>query len=506
MVWREAVRLDWRLFGRSLQQSSGAAWVVLAAALIALATMGESSYRLGVEIRTHLLAGELVHFALARQLLAAFAAAFAFVLATGQLPAMRLLLADLTIRPVSKSQAFFALQATSIAGRHISALLSVGLPLLILLATWLDGVELIAAVVAVFVLMRLPVAILTIGSRLASNSMAAAVTTALAGITLFAALWLAIPDLLTASLPPLLVAHILLTDGPALGAWAGLAAWTLVLAAIEFWTLGLEPAPVPSAAIAAQPDTPIPAAIRLVARLFGCSPILLHGELLRLSRWRRHQFSWFMGAVLMVMLGTRLANPGLLHVVILLLLPVHVGGSTLANLFAVDRAGFQALVLSPLTMDAVIRAKVTATLLFTLVAEAAVIAFLAARGITWPPIGAGVGFAAGLFIWTAAVGMITSTLFPSASDPQAIGGSLVNTSAFVVSAIGSTVYVGAAAGLAFLVDAGRLTLEVSTLAGIALVLMAAVALVAASRISTRLITVRLEPIIAALTAGTGSPR
>lgn len=504
MLWREAVRLDWRLFGRSLQQSSGAAWVVLAAALIATAAMGESSYRLGVELRSHLLVDQLVPYAVARQVVAAFVAAFAFVLATGELASQRLLLADLALRPVSKRQAFFALQAVSTAGRHTLALLSVGLPLLILLGTWLDGGALAAAVVAVFVLMRLPVVFLTIGSRVAGASMTIAVTSAWAGFAMLVALWLVAPDLVINLLPPLLVARILLADGAAAGAWLGLVGWTLALAAIEFLTIGSEPAPVPSASAAPQSNRPISAAIGIAARLVGCSPVLLHGELLRLSRWRRHQFAWLLGTALIVMLGARLTNPDLLPVVVLLLLPAHVAGSTLANLFAVDRAGFQAFVFGPLGMAAVMRAKVFATLLFTMTAEAAVVAFLVARGSAWPVIAAGAVLAAGLFAWNAAIGMITSTLFPSPSDPQTIGGSLVNTSAFVVIAIGSTVYVGAAVGLAFLFDSGRLTLAVGALAGMGLVAVAAAALVAASRISVRLIAVRLEAIIAALTARTGA--
>jgi len=504
VLGREAVRLDWQLFGRSITESSGGAWVVLAAAVLALSTMGQSSYRLGVALRSHQLVGDQAQIAVGLQLWAAFAAALAFVLATGELNFMRRLLADLATRPVSRRQVFFALQTVATVGRHTLALLSVGLPLLILLDTWLDGVSLVAAIGATFVLMRLPVALLTIGSRVASASMATALSTGLAMLIVIAALWLTAPAVLTIWLPPFLVARIL-TDGPDFGAWAGLTMWTLMLAVVEFWTMGVEPAPVPSTTVVAQPHKPLPAAIRPVAQLFGCSPSLLHGELLRLSRWRRHQFSWLMCAFLMVMLGARLPNhPDLLRIVVFLLVPVHVGGSTLANLFAVDRAGFQAFLLGPLQMDAVIRAKVIAALLFTLVAEVAAIALLAARGIAWPPIAAGAALAAGLFAWTAAIGMITSALFPSASDPQTVGGSLVTTSAFAVIAVSGTVYIGAAIGLAYLFDSGRATAVVCALAGMSLVLSAVAALVAASRISPRLVMTRLEAMIAALTASTGA--
>ena len=497
------MRLDWRLFARSLQQSSGAAWVAIAATLIALATMGDSAYRLGIELRSQSLAGETVRVVVNLRLWAAFALAFGYALTTGELPVMRLLLADLAVRPVSRQLAFLALQAISIAGRHACALLSVGLPLLIMLGAWLDGVQLVIAIVAVFVLMRLPVPLLMIGSRLAAATLATAVTAALAITTVLVVFWLTAPGFLFALLPPALVAQILL-DGPAPAAWAGLAAWTAALAAVEFLSMRLEAAPVPEAAATAPRDQPVPAGVRLLSRLFACSPILLHGELVRLSRWRRHQFSWLMGAGLILMLGARLADPGVLRIVILLLLPVYVGGSTLANLFAVDRAGFQAFALSPLGMDAVIRAKVTATLLITLIAEAAVVGMLAAREVPWPPVGAGLLLAGGMFAWIAAIGMITSTLFPSPSDPRTVGGSLVNTSAFALIAVGGMVYVGAAAGLALLVDTGRVSLAVSALAALGLASAAVLALTAASRISARLITVRLEAIVSALTTDPGS--
>ena len=98
--------------------------------------------------------------------------------------------------------------------------------------------------------------------------------------------------------------------------------------------------------------------------------------------------------------------------------------------------------MSPLSLGAVIRAKVIAVLLFTLLAEVACVGFLVARGFGWTPIAVGVLLSAGLFAWTAAVGTLTSLLFPSASDPQTVGGSLVNTSAAVAILTGQRVISG----------------------------------------------------------------
>lgn len=504
MLWRHAVTLDWRLLWRSLQRASGELWAVIGLTVMSAATVTESSLQLGAQLAVNHVDASAATLIVGLRTWTAFLAAFVFVLAAGEISFMRRLLADLSLRPVSRTQAFMALQTVSIGGRHTLVLLSAGLPVLILAGAWLDGVRLVAAVGATFVLLRLPVAILTIASRVASASMTLALASVLAIMIIIGGLWRVAPDLLMGGLPPFLAARILMRAADA-GAWGGLAVWTLALAAIDYWTMGIQPAPVPAPAAESSPFKPLPFAIQPLAAITGCSPVLLHGELLRLSRWRRHQLSWLACAGFMVLLFLRQPeHPGLLHVVVFLLVPVHIGGSTLGNLFAADGAGFLSMLMSPLSLGAVIRAKVIAVLLFTLLAEVASLGFLAARGFGWMPIAIGVLLSAGLFAWTAAVGTLTSLLFPSASDTQTVGGSLVNTSAAVAILTGSGLYLGSAGGVAYLVDVGRLSLDAAALAITGLIAIAVIALMAVSRIAPRLAAMRVESMAAALTANPGT--
>lgn len=475
--------------------------MVLAAILLAASTMGPASMRLGDALAAHQLPRDQAFVIVGLQVWAAFMAAFAFALATGELWFVRRLLADLALRPVSRLQAFLSLQAVSVAGRHALAVLSVGLPLLIIIGRWLDGVELAKAVGATFVLMRLPVALLTIGSRVVSGSIATLAGTAFGVMIAGGLLWLAAPGVVMAWSPPFLVVRILM-EGASISAWAGLVAWTLALAAIEFLSMNLDEAPAAPRTRVARPFAEVPGIIRGLARLTRCSAVLLHGELLRLSRWRRFYLSWLMCAILMAMIGAR-ESTDLVRLVLFALMPAHVGGSTLANMFATDRGAVQAFLMAPIRIGAVVHAKVISVLLWTAIAELAGVALLASRGYDAWPIATGVVLWAGLFAWASALGMMTSALFPSPSDPQTVGGSLVNTSAGAVIMIGNGLYVAAALGVAYLFDAGRWTPAISVVAGVFLLAAAATALVAAARATTPLITMRKEAMLAALTANPG---
>lgn len=503
MLGHEAVTLNWRLFWRSLRVSSGGAWLAIAAALLAASTMGEQSVRLGHALASNEIPPDQAPLVLGVWLWSTFIAAFAYAIAAGELSFLRGLLGDFALRPVSRWQAFVAVQVVATAGPQALALPAVGLPWLILLATWLDGTALFSAIVATFMLMRLAVALLSIGSRVLSASLATATAAMGTGLTVLAALWLAAPALLMTWSPPGLVVRILIDDAT-LVAWVGLALWMLLIAAIEFWSMRLDTAPRSGPDTATHPVPSIPVATAYLARLTRCPAALLDGELRRLGRWRRYQFSWLMCAVLLAMVGSRLGErPGLMLPLLFSLVPVHVGTSVLANLFATDRSGFYAFLMAPTGMRAVVRSKVVAVLLFTIVAQAAATAYLLTREMAWPAVAAGFILAAGLFMWTTAIGMLTSALFPSASDPHTVGGALVNGPAFVVIAIGSGLYVGSAAYLAYAVETGRWSSSSGAYAGVALLAAAAIALAAASRLSPRLIAVRQEEMLFALSATTG---
>lgn len=503
MLGQEGVTLNWRLFWRSLRQSSGGAWIVVAAALLAATTMGESAVRLGQALASNEIPRHQALLVLELWVWSTFVATFACVMAAGELSFIRSLLADFALRPVSRWQAFVVVQAVATAGPHACALASVGLPWLILLATWLDGTALPGAVAATLVLMRLPVALLSIGARVVNASRAPVAAAAGAMLATLALLWLAAPDLRTAWSPPALVVRIVLGDA-APGAWAALAAWTLLIAAIEFWSMRLDAAPRVASVTAARPFHSISPITAGLARLSRCPAVLLDGELMRLRRWRRYQFSWLMCTVLLLMIGSRFGErPGLVPLLLFSFVPVYAGASVLANLFATDGSGFHALLMAPTGMRAVVRAKVAAVLLFTLSAQGAVTAYLLARGVAWPLVAAGVVLAAGLFMSLTAVGLLTSTLFPAASDPHTVGGALVNAPAFTVVATGGSLYAGTAVYLAYAVETSRWSSLPGAAAAMALAAAAAVAMAVAARLSPRLITTRREAMLLALSAATG---
>lgn len=503
MLGQAAVTLNWRWFWRSLRQSSGGAWTVVAAALLAATTMGESAVHWGQALASNEIPRRQASLLLGLWAWSTFAAAFAYATAAGELSFIRSLLADLAYRPVSRWQAFVAAQAAATAGPHTCAMVSVGLPWLILLATWLEGMALLGAILATFVVMRLAAALLSIGARVVNAWRAPATPAAGVLLAALALLWLTAPDLPGAWSPPALLVRIALDDGE-LAAWGALTAWSLAFAAIEFWSMRLEAAPRGAPVTAPRRLHAIPPITVCLAGVAGCPAVLLDGELTRLRRWRRYQLSWLMSAVLLLMIGTRLgAQPGLVLLLLFSCVPAYVGTSVLANLFGADRSGFHAFLMAPVGMRAVLRSKVAAVLVFTLPAQAAVTGYLLAQGLAWGVVAAGVVLAAGLFMWLSAVGLLTSALFPSASDPHIVGGALVSAPAFAVVATGGSLYAGAAVYLAFAVDAGRWSMISGAAAGMALVIAAALALSLAARLSARLIAVRREAMLFALSATAG---
>lgn len=500
MLGREAVLLNWRLFWRSLRQSSGESWIVIAMALLAAATVGPSAVDLGDALASNQLPRPQADSVVGLWLWATFVAGFGYSLAMGELPFIRNLLADLALRPFSRWQTFVAAQCVWTVGPHALALASVGLPLLIVLVSWLDGAALVPAVGAAFVMMRLPAALLLTASRLLSASLATAAAALVLLAVAIAALWLAAPGLLVAWSPPGLVSRIVL-DELTLSAWTGLAAWTLVVGAAEYWSAGLDRVPraAPISPVAAT--LPISPAVIFFARLGGCPAALLHGELLRLFRWRRYQLTWLTGAIFVTVLSSQLdIHTGLIRLTFISAMLVTIGGSALTNVFATDRAAFYALLMGPAGIPVVLRAKVIAIALFCIAGELASVVLFLVRGVEWPLAGVSALLATGLFFWTAAVGMASSALFPSPSDPQTVGGALVNTPAFVVSALGNGLYVGAALGVAYLYEWRGWSLPASGAAAVALVIAAALAMRAAAGVASKLIAMRQETMLATLTS------
>jgi hypothetical protein len=500
VLGHEAVILNWRLFWRSLGQSSGALWIVIAMALLAAATMGRSAVELGDALAANQLPRDQADLLLGLWLWSTFLAAFAYSLATGEISFIRNLFADLALRPVSRWQAFVATQGVWTIGPHALALASVGLPFLIVLATWLSGTALLAAIVATFVMMRLPSGLLITGSRLLSASLATAATAVILLLVTIVVLWLAAPNWVIAWSPPGLVSWIVLDDVTS-SAWIGLAVWTLVVGTAEYCSTGLDRAPRSAPVSPAVQTRPIPAAVTFLARLGGCPAVLLHGELLRLVRWRRYQLTWLAGALFVALPGARMNDhTGLIRVTFLSLVLVNMGGVGLTNLFATDRAAFYSLLMAPTGMAGVLRAKVLAIQVFCLAGAFAGATLFLVRGVDWRLVGFSIFLAAGFFMWAAAVGMISSALFPSPSDPQTVGGALVNTPAFVVLTVGNGLYLGGAVGVAYMFEWRHWSWPACGAAGAALVLAAALAMREAARVSSRLIAMRQEAMLATLTS------
>lgn len=504
MLGHEAVILNWRLFWRSLRLSSGELWIVVAITLLSAATMGQSAVELGEALASNQVPRGQADAVLGLWLWATFLAAFGFSLATGELAYVRHLLADLALRPFSRWRAFMAAQSVWTAGPHALASVSVGLPWLIVLVTWLSGAALLTAMVATFLMMRLPAGLLVTGSRLLSASLGMAATALALLVAALASLWLAVPDVVMTWSPPGLVSQIVLGD-LRWSAWAGLAVWTFAVGAAEYWSAGLDRAPRSAPTSPPLRSRPIPGVIAFVARLGGCPAVLLHGELIRLVRWRRYQLTCLAGALFVAALGSRLnADSGLIRVTFISLVLVSICGSALTNLFATDRAAFHALLMAPTGMQAVVRAKVIAILMFCLAGEFAGLLFLFARGVEWPLAGFSAVLAAGLFMWTTAVGLVSSALFPTPSDPQTVGGALVSTPAFMVISIGNSLYLSGALGVAYMFEWRGWSWPLCGAAGLALVIASAFAMRAASGVSSRLIAMRQETMLSTLSSPAAS--
>ena len=82
----------------------------------------------------------------------------------------------------------------------------------------------------------------------------------------------------------------------------------------------------------------VPAWVRGLSRLWRVVPTLLHSELLRLIRWRRFVLGWMAGSAFIVMLWSRadLTSGRIVFPVILLRIPSWIVDSVMANVFAPD--------------------------------------------------------------------------------------------------------------------------------------------------------------------------
>jgi hypothetical protein len=283
--------------------------------------------------------------------------------------------------------------------------------------------------------------------------------------------------------------------------WLLLATWTIAIGLVEYVTLFHRAVPI-ERTHAAQALPVIPRWIRAVGWMAGLHAPLLHGELLRLIRWRRFLIGWVVYGAALALVLTRMPtlDTRVLPTLLIALAPPFVVTATLGNLFAPDRAGVQAFYLTLDEPHSAINAKIVAVGIFVLIAEimsmCLVFAFVSKRwqlGDLYAPIMAVV-----FYLYIACAGRITSTLFPVANDPRAIGGGLLRgPGAALLLTLNGLALVGIVAPALSHDTRGISSLGLA-LAGVAISTLAAVALGLSSTLSKRIMSIRREELIASL--------
>jgi hypothetical protein len=252
----------------------------------------------------------------------------------------------------------------------------------------------------------------------------------------------------------------------------------------------------------------LPSWIAGAARVCAVSAPLLHGELLRLVRWRRFVLTCVTAvgvAAAVIATGAPgragLLLPALAPVLLCLLMLTAVMG----NLFAPDRAGVQAFYLVLERPQSALRAKIVAIAILTLAPVTATIGLLVLvawgqlRGVhLYVPLAA-----AALFLWGSATGRIVSTLFPTPTDPRALGGgSLLKGAGAMLATASNLTFAAGTAGAAFLYDTGRIGPAVLFAAGCGLGAAAVAAVRLTTKAADRVLLARREQLVAALGAHT----
>ena len=401
----------------------------------------------------------------------------------------------LRMAPVSRPQMFLALQSLTVAGRQLGISGLVSIPLGLLVVTLLPPHR--AAVVGgawLAILWMLPALIRVVSTTLRNLSypMLLALGTGAAAVAALSSLSAVGPTLL-AALPPGVMVRIA-TDGSTPASWLLLVGWATLLLFVDYHVLSWRDSGA-SQRKGSSAAPVVPWWIRSVSSLCRVSPSLLHGELLRLVRWRRFTLGLMIGAVVVAMIISRvdLASERILFHVILLLVYPWLASADLANMFAADRAGVQAYFLCVVDLRSVLRAKCVAIGLFVAAAEVSIMGFILSQGRQFEPawIYAPVT-AAGFFVLSANVGLLTSVLFASPSDPHRVAGGAVSASAAAVMALAGGLMGGLIMAGAFLYDTGRAgSVQLMAIAAVTIVL-AGMAARLLPRVAHRLLHTRRE--------------
>jgi hypothetical protein len=428
-------------------------------------------------------------------------AAAVLVIAIGGHSTAQRIVRYLAPEPITRGQIYTALVLLSVAGRHVLVSGIVLIPIVSLLTGLVEPARTAGASLALLVVMRLVPGVTRCMAALAGALTGPGI--ALASMTVAALVLLIRPtvDGVIATLPPSLVVQYVVGTRTPQSLWLLLALWTAVIGVVEYATL-MRPATsqeVPPA-VAALPV--IPGWMRGAARVTGVAAPLLHGELLRLIRWRRFLLGWFVyGAVLAIALERMPSlDTRVLPILLVALAPSFVATATLGNLFAPDRAGVQAFYLALDEAHSAVRAKIVAIGVFVLIAEVITLGLLSAfvskqwhAGDLYSPL-----MAAAFFVWIGSAGRITSTLFPAATDPRAVGGSLLRgPGALLFLLLNGLGLVGIVAP-ALSHDTRGIGVSGLLLAGLAIASFVAVAARFSARVSERALSARREELIANL--------
>lgn len=448
-----AVRLDWRL---AVAAARAAPDSVLLPALLGALLLWNLSWS---ALSTALLAQADTAFGTTVLSMYAWTttlAAAGFTFAVGQ-PALALRMTDhLRFAPVSRPQVFLALQALTAAGRYLGIAGLVSIPLGLLVVTLLPPHRVTAVGGAwLVVLWTLPALIRVAGAALRniSHRMLFVLGAGAAALAALSSLSATGPILL-AALPPGVMVRIA-TEGSTPAAWLQLVGWATLFLILDYHVLSWKEsrAPVRSGSRAAPQ---VPWWIRTASRPCRVPPALLHGELLRLLRWRRFALGSIGAPIVFAMLSMDLISDRILLHVFLLLLPPLFASGVMANMFATDRAGVQAYLLCVSDLRAVLRAKCVAVGVFVAAAEAGIVVFILSQGGQLEPahVYAPV-IAAGFFVWAGSAGLVVSVLFPKPVDPHRLGGGLLSAPAVAATMLTDGFMVGLIMAGAFLYGTGR---------------------------------------------------
>jgi hypothetical protein len=422
----QVVGLDWRLLVSAARRCGPDLMLPALLGALVLAAFCESALATASMLAGR--QGSIVAPALATFVWNAFLAAAVLTIAVGGHSTAERIVRHLASEPITRRQTYAALVWLSVAGRHALVSGIVLVPLVCLLIGLADPARAAAGCLAMLLVLRLVPGVTRCIAVLAGALIGLRIAVAFVMVGALILLLHRTFDAVLAALPPSLVVQYVLGLRTSQSLWLMLAAWTVAIGVVEYATL-LRAASTPDAPRASTALPAIPGWMRGVAWMAGLPAPLLHGELLRLMRWPRFLIGWVVYAAALTLVLTRMPplDSRVLPVLLVALAPPFVASATLSNLFAPDRAGVQAFYLTLDEPHLSVGAKIVAVGLVVIFAEAITLGLILALlpkqwqlADLYTPL-----MALAFYLYLGSAGRITSTLFPSSTDPRGIGGGLL---------------------------------------------------------------------------------